>query len=82
MELNDFKSKLKNIIKNKESIYDSLTMDLYYLGKVLQHKYTLLRWTYTIFLVGVILSVVAFGIALKYYGMGDELLDAVTPIPK
>jgi hypothetical protein len=82
MELNDFKSKLKNIIKNKESIYESLTMDLYYLGKVLQHKYTLLRWTYTIFLVGVILSVVAFGIALKYYGMGDELLDAVTPIPK
>jgi len=82
MELSDFKSKLRDIIKNKESIYDSLSMDLYYLGKVLQEKYRLLRWTYTVFLVGVILSVIAFGFALKYYGMEDELLDAVTPLPK
>lgn len=79
MELNDFKAKLKDIIKSKESIYDSLSMDLYYLGKVLQQKYKLLRWTYTIFLVGIILSVISFGFALKYYGMEDELLDAVTP---
>jgi hypothetical protein len=82
LELNDFKSKLKEIIKSKESIYDSLSMDLYYLGKVLQHKYRLLRWTYTIFIIGVILSVVAFGVALKYYGMDKELLDAVTPDAK
>ena len=79
LELGDFKTKLKEIIKNKESIYDSLSMDLYYLGKVLQQKYRLLRWTYTIFIVGIILSVVAFTIALKYYGMEEELLDAVTP---
>ena len=82
MELDDFKSKLRDIIKSKESIYDSLSMDLYYLGKVLQQKYRLLRWTYTVFLIGIILSVVAFGFALKYYGMEDELLDAVTPLPK
>ena len=82
MELKDFKSKLREIIKSKESIYDSLSMDLYYLGKVLQQKYKLLRWTYTIFLVGVILSVIAFGFALKYFGMEDELLDAVTPLAK
>lgn len=82
MELSEFKNKIRDIIKNKESIYDSLSMDLYYLGKVLQEKYRLLRWTYTVFLIGVILSVIAFGFALKYYGMEDELLDAVTPLPK
>lgn len=82
MTLSDFKSKLRDIIKSKESIYDSLSMDLYYLGKVLQEKYRLLRLTYTVFLIGVILSVIAFGFALKYYGMEDELLDAVTPLPK
>ncbi|MEP5940388.1 Pycsar system effector family protein, partial [Maribacter dokdonensis] len=82
MEIKDFKAKLRDIIKSKESIYDSLSMDLYYLGKVLQEKYRLLRWTYTVFLVGIILSVIAFGFALKYYGMEDELLDAVTPLPK
>lgn len=82
MELNDFKTKLREIIKSKESIYDSLSMDLYYLGKVLQQKYKLLRWTYSIFIIGVIMSVIAFGFALKYFGMEDELLDAVTPLAK
>ncbi|WP_410504552.1 Pycsar system effector family protein [Maribacter sp. ACAM166] len=33
------------MIKRKESIYDFLSMDLYYLGKILQYKYRLLRWT-------------------------------------
>ena len=82
MEIKDFKAKLRDIIKSKESIYDSLSMDLYYLGKVLQEKYRLLRWTYTVFIVGIILSVIAYGFALKYSGMEDELLDAVTPLPK
>ncbi|WP_116769338.1 Pycsar system effector family protein [Maribacter litoralis] len=82
MNVKDFKSKIRDIIKSQDTIYDSLSMDLYYLGKVLQEKYRLLRWTYTIFIIGIILSVVAFGFALKYYGMEDELLDAVTPIPE
>ena len=82
MEPQDFKNKIRDIIKDTESIYDSLTMDLYYLGKVLQKKYRLLSWTYTVFIVGVVLSVLAFAIALKYYGMDDEILDAVTPEPK
>ncbi|WP_419211834.1 Pycsar system effector family protein [Maribacter sp. X9] len=79
LEMGQFKAKLKEIIKSKESIYDSLSMDLYYLGKVLQNKYRLLRWTYSIFIVGIILSVIAFTIALKYYGIEDEILEAVTP---
>ena len=79
LSLEHFKVKMKGIIKSKESIYDSLTMDLYYLGLVLKKKYQLLRWTYTVFIVGIVLSVIAFAIALKYYGMGDEIIKAVTP---
>ncbi|WP_149276318.1 Pycsar system effector family protein [Pareuzebyella sediminis] len=79
LALPDFKRKVKSIIASKESIYDSLTMDLYYLGLVLKKKYQLLRWTYTIFIVGIILSVIAFAVALKYYGMGEELIEAVSP---
>ncbi|WP_339715705.1 Pycsar system effector family protein [uncultured Kriegella sp.] len=75
----DFKEKMREIIQSKRTIYDSLSMDLYYLGKVLKTKYQLLRWTYTVFMVGIILSVVAFAIALKYYGMEQEILEAVTP---
>ena len=76
-----FKEKMRDIIESKETIYDSLTLDLYYLGKVLKSKYQLLRWTYTIFMVGIILSVLAFAIALNYFGMEQEIIDAVTPEP-
>lgn len=82
MQPQHFKEKMREIIQSKETIYDSLSMDLYFLGKVLKTKYQLLRWTYTVFMVGIILSVIAFAIALKYYGMDQELLDAVTPDPK
>jgi len=74
-----FKEKMREIIDSKETIYDSLSMDLYFLGKVLKTKYQLLRYTYTVFMVGIILSVIAFAVALKYFGMEQEILDAVIP---
>ena len=45
----------------------ALTRDLYYLGKVLARKYKLLRMTYTVFLIGTIISVVAFVVAYSRY---------------
>lgn len=68
MQLEQYNWAMMELIKDKEYIYKSLTKDLYYLGVVLERKYMLLRWTYTIFTIGMILSVVAFGIALKYFG--------------
>jgi hypothetical protein len=38
-------------------------MDIYYLGVVLARKYRYLRIAYTIFMWGLILSVIAFGLA-------------------
>lgn len=81
LESQAFKEKMRDIIESKQTIYDSLTLDLYYLGKVLKSKYQLLRWTYTIFMIGIILSVLAFAIALHYFGMEQEIIDAVTPDP-
>jgi len=81
MQPQAFKEKMREIIESKQTIYDSLSLDLYYLGKVLKTKYQLLRWTYTVFMIGIILSVIAFAFALKYYGMEQEILDAVTPDP-
>ncbi|WP_422082034.1 Pycsar system effector family protein [Ulvibacterium sp.] len=68
MQLEQYNWAMMELIKDKEYIYKSLTKDLYYLGVVLERKYRLLRWTYTIFMIGMILSVIAFGIALKYFG--------------
>ncbi len=68
MKLAEFEWAIMELVKDKEYIYSSLTKDLYFLGLVLNRKYKLLRWTYTIFMIGIIISVIAFGIAFKYFG--------------
>lgn len=68
MKLPDYEWAIQELIKDKKYVYTSLTKDLYFLGVVLDRKYKLLRWTYTIFMIGMILSVISFFFALKFYG--------------
>ena len=68
MKLNDYEWAIQELVKDKDYIYSSLTKDLYFLGLVLNRKYNILRWTYTIFMIGIIVSVISFGIAFKYFG--------------
>jgi hypothetical protein len=68
MKLSDYEWAIKELTKDKDYIYSSLTKDLYFLGLVLNRKYKILRWTYTIFMVGMVISVLAFAISFKYYG--------------
>lgn len=68
MKLDDYQWAINELIKDKEYIYSSLTKDLYFLGLVLNRKYKILRWTYTIFIIGIIVSVFAYAMAFKFYG--------------
>lgn len=68
MELPDYEWAIQELVKDKEYIYTSLTKDLYFLGLVLNRKYKILRFTYTIFIIGIVVSVLAFAIAFKYFG--------------
>lgn len=63
MSLEEYEWAIDELVKDKAYIYSSLTKDLYFLGLVLNRKYNILRWTYTIFMIGIILSVLAFGLA-------------------
>jgi predicted metal-dependent HD superfamily phosphohydrolase len=63
MELNDYQWGMNQMIKDKEYLYNTMTMDIYFLGVVLARKYKFLRIAYTIFMWGLIASVLAFGIA-------------------
>ncbi|WP_316928968.1 Pycsar system effector family protein [Aquimarina agarivorans] len=63
MPLETFQWGVNEMIQDKEYIYKMLTKDLYYLGVVLNKKYKLLKITYVVFTIGIILSVVAFIIA-------------------
>ncbi|TYB79105.1 Pycsar system effector family protein [Bizionia myxarmorum] len=65
MELKEFEWAVSELLKDKNYVYNSLTKDLYFLGKVLDRKYRILRVTYSIFMIGIIVSVLAFAISFK-----------------
>ncbi|WP_297695105.1 Pycsar system effector family protein [uncultured Eudoraea sp.] len=66
MKLKEYELALQELVKDKDYIYSSLTKDLYFLGLVLHRKYKILRWTYSIFVVGIIATVIAFALAFKH----------------
>ncbi|WP_209389116.1 Pycsar system effector family protein [Chryseobacterium sp. RR2-3-20] len=63
MLFDDFHLAMRDLLKDRDYIYDSMIKDLYFLGKVLDRKYKLLSTTYTIFMAGIIISVLAFAYA-------------------
>lgn len=65
-----------DLLEEKEEVYESLIKDLYYLGVVLARKYKLLRLTYTIFMIGIIGSVLAFVIAFALLDL-DSIVDVI-----
>ncbi len=67
MTLEDFDWGFKEMMKDRDFLYGSLIKDLYYLGKVLGRKYKLVRISYTIFMYGIITSVVAYVVSYIYY---------------
>ncbi|MDR5590601.1 Pycsar system effector family protein [Christiangramia sp. SM2212] len=63
MPFEQFKWGMNELIKDKDYVYEMLMLDLHLLGKVLHRKYFLLRLTYTVFMMGIIISVIAFILA-------------------
>lgn len=65
MPLAEYEWAVNEMMKDKDYLYGSMIKDLYFLGLVLNRKYKLLRTTYTIFMIGIIVSVIAFVYAFK-----------------
>jgi hypothetical protein len=69
MPYQDYETAVNEMMKDRTYLYNSMIKDLYYLGLVLERKYRLLRITYNIFMVGIIVSVLTFVIAFKNSGI-------------
>jgi predicted metal-dependent HD superfamily phosphohydrolase len=67
MEIDEYNWAMGELLKDRDYIYGSMIKDIYFLGVVLARKYRLLRISYNIFMFGLILSVIAFGLA-SYLG--------------
>jgi predicted metal-dependent HD superfamily phosphohydrolase len=77
MTLEDFQEGMTELMNDRDYLYKSLMKDLYFLGKVLEKKYRLLRIAYNIFMIGIIISVIAFIIAfeiMKNSGFTPDLI--------
>ena len=68
MPLAEYDWAMNEMMKDRDYLYSTMIKDLYYLGLVLQRKYNLLRIAYNIFMVGIIVTVIAFVIAFKGVG--------------
>ena len=68
MPLEEYQWAMNEMMKDREYLYNSMIKDLYFLGLVLEKKYRLLRVAYNFFMIGIIISVIAFVIAFKMVG--------------
>jgi len=63
LELEQYEEAVDAMFRDSELIYGNMTRDLYYLGKVLQQKYSYLSVSYNVFMVGFVATVLTFLIA-------------------
>lgn len=62
MELEDYQRAMNQMMKDGDYLYNSMIKDIYFLGIVLAKKYKYLRISYTIFMLGLIVAVIAFAV--------------------
>lgn len=78
MKLEEFEWAMGEMMKDKEYLYSSMTKDLYFLGLVLNKKYSILRTTYTVFIIGIVISVIAFAISFEMQETVAHTLETLT----
>lgn len=64
MDFSEYESGMLEIISDNKKLDSSIMRDLYFLGRSLGRKYRLLRICYTIFMIGIIATVLAYGLLI------------------
>lgn len=65
MSLSEYEWSMNELMNDKDYLYNSLTRDLYFLGKVLNKKYRLLRYAYFSFVIGLLASIIIFVVSIS-----------------
>jgi predicted metal-dependent HD superfamily phosphohydrolase len=69
MNLADFSEGMVRLMEDRDFLYGSLIKNLHSQGLVLSKKYRLLRISYNIFMYGLVISIMAFGLAVILKGL-------------
>jgi predicted metal-dependent HD superfamily phosphohydrolase len=72
-----YNTAMKDMMRDTDYLYDSLLKDIHTLGTVLGRKYRLLHLAYNIFMIGIVVSVIAFGIATFVFH--SQVTGTITP---
>lgn len=67
MSYEEYDKGMKEMMNDRDFLYGSLTRDVYSQGVVLGRKYRLLRAGYNVFMYGIVISVLAFMIAVIFF---------------
>lgn len=67
MSQTEYENAMRVMMTDADYLYSSMVQDIYHLGTVLGKKYKLIRLAYTIFMVGIVVSVLAFALASMFY---------------
>jgi predicted metal-dependent HD superfamily phosphohydrolase len=73
--LSEYEWGMKEMMKDNDYLYGSMTKDIYFLGVVLARKYRYLRTAYNIFMYGLVIAVIAFAIAMLF-GSEQQVMSA------
>ncbi|WP_018613265.1 Pycsar system effector family protein [Segetibacter koreensis] len=79
--MEEYEKAMSKMMVDSEYLYGSLVKDIYQLGVVLARKYRLIRWAYNIFMVGIIISVIAFAIAAIFSHSADGVITNAQGTP-
>ena len=66
LQLKEFVDRIEELKQEKNELYNSMSVDIYYLGSVLVKKYRYLSWSYNIFMIGMVLSAVGFIVIMLF----------------
>ncbi len=67
MSVAEYEWGIGELLRDSQYLYGTMTRDIYYLGRVLGKKYKLLRLAYTIFMVGFVVSILAFLVVFLFF---------------
>ncbi len=66
LQLREFVDKIKELKQQKDELYESMSIDIFYLGSVLIKKYNFLSWSYNIFMFGMVICAVGFVVIMLF----------------
>lgn len=64
MSIEDYTYGMEKLMMDAEYLYGSMIRDVYYLGTVLEKKYKYIRYSYDVFGLGLLISVISFVVAI------------------